>query len=235
MMRFVSPPQGLEFHRSGRHLVFLPQFPNQEILMQIGTILDQIDLGSMALPEFQRGYVWNRDQVRGLMLSLYRKHPVGSLLVWVTKTETANARGDGTLAPGSVKLLLDGQQRITSLYGIIRGRAPQFFDGDPRAFTRLHFNLDEEAFEFYAPLKMKDNPLWIDVTDLMKIGSGEAIKRIVTIPELQTNLTTYINRLNAIDTIKQIDLHIEDVAGEDKTVDVVVDIFNRVNSGGTKL
>jgi hypothetical protein len=203
--------------------------------MQIATILDQIDLGSMALPEFQRGYVWNRDQVRGLMLSLYRKHPVGSLLVWVTKTETANARGDGTLAPGSVKLLLDGQQRITSLYGIIRGKAPQFFDGDTRAFTGLHFNLDDEAFEFYAPLKMKDNPLWIDVTDLMQINAGEAIKRIVTIPELQSNLTTYINRLNAIDTIKQIDLHIEDVAGEEKTVDVVVDIFNRVNSGGTKL
>jgi hypothetical protein len=210
--------------------------------MQIATILDQIDLGSMALPEFQRGYVWNRDQVRGLMLSLYRKHPVGSLLVWVTKTETANARGDGTLAPGSVKLLLDGQQRITSLYGIIRGKAPQFFDGDTRAFTGLHFNLDfkdtksdEQPFEFYAPLKMRGNPLWIDVTELMQIGAGEAIQRIVTIPELQTNLTTYINRLNAIDTVKQTILHIEEVAGEDKTVEVVVDIFNRVNSGGTKL
>jgi hypothetical protein len=203
--------------------------------MKIETILDQIDLGSMALPEFQRGYVWNRDQVRGLMHSLYRKHPVGSLLVWVTKTESANARGDGTLAPGSVKLLLDGQQRITSLYGIIRGQAPKFFDGDQRTFTGLYFNLDDEGFEFYAPVKMKDNPLWIDVTNLMHIGAGESIKRIVTIPEFQTNITTYINRLNAIDTIKQIDLHIEDVAGEDKTVDVVVGIFNRVNSGGTKL
>ena len=39
--------------------------------MKITTILDQIDLGSMALPEFQRGYVWNRDQVRDLMQSLY--------------------------------------------------------------------------------------------------------------------------------------------------------------------
>jgi len=60
--------------------------------MKIRTILDQIDLGAMALPEFQRGYVWNRDQVRGLMHSLYHKHPVGGLLVWVTKTETADAR-----------------------------------------------------------------------------------------------------------------------------------------------
>lgn len=70
--------------------------------MKIGTILDQIDLGTMALPEFQRGYVWNRDQVRGLMDSLYRKHPVGGLLVWVTKTENATTRGDGTVSPGGV-------------------------------------------------------------------------------------------------------------------------------------
>ncbi len=203
--------------------------------MKIRTILDQIDLGSMALPEFQRGYVWNRDQVRGLMHSLYRKHPVGSLLVWMTRTESASARGNGELAPGTVKLLLDGQQRITSLYGIIRGNPPKFFDGNAQSFTGLYFNLDDESFEFYAPLKMKDNPLWINVTELMKIGAGEAIKRIVNVPALQGSLTTYINRLNAIDGIKEIDLHIEEVTGEDKTVDVVVDIFNRVNSGGTKL
>jgi len=56
--------------------------------MKITTNLDQIDLGSMALPEFQRGYVWNRDQVRELMQSLYRRYPVGSLLVWITRTES---------------------------------------------------------------------------------------------------------------------------------------------------
>lgn len=203
--------------------------------MKVSTILDQIDLGSMALPEFQRGYVWNREQVRGLMDSLYRKHPVGSLLVWVTKTEDAVARGDGTLAPGSVKLLLDGQQRITSLYGIIRGRPPQFFDGNEKTFTGLFFHLDDETFEFYAQAKMKDNPLWVNVSELMKIGAGEAIQRLVANPDLQSNVTTYINRLNAIDGIKEIDLHIEEVTGEDKTIDVMVDIFNRVNSGGTKL
>ena len=45
--------------------------------MRISTILDHIDSGHMALPEFQRGYVWNRDQVRGLFDSLYRRHAVG--------------------------------------------------------------------------------------------------------------------------------------------------------------
>lgn len=203
--------------------------------MKINTILDQIDLGAIALPEFQRGYVWNREQVRGLMHSLYRKHPVGSLLVWVTKTEQVDARGDGELTPGSVKLLLDGQQRITSLYGLIKGRSPKFFDGNAQAFAGLYFNLDDETFEFYAPVKMKDNPLWVSVTECMQLGAGKAIQNIMSVPELQANLPTYINRLTALDQIKEINLHIEEVAGEDKTVDVVVDIFNRVNSGGTKL
>ena len=141
--------------------------------MKVTTILDQIDLGSMALPEFQRGYVWNRDQVRDLMQSLYRRYPVGSLLVWITRTESMNIRGDGPVAPSVVELILDGQQRITSLYGIIRGRPPRFFDDNPQTFTGLYFHLDDEVFEFYAPLKMKDNPLWINVTELMEIGVGE--------------------------------------------------------------
>jgi len=86
--------------------------------MKISTVLDQIDLGSFALPEFQRGYVWNRYQVRGLMDSLYRQHPVGSLLVWVTGAEDALIRGNAELPSGAMKLILDGQQRMTSLYGI---------------------------------------------------------------------------------------------------------------------
>lgn len=203
--------------------------------MKLDTILDHVDAGSMALPEFQRGYVWNRDQVRGLMDSLYRKHPVGSLLVWETKTESATVRGDGKPATGTVKLLLDGQQRVTSLYGIIRGCPPPFFDGNSAAFTGLYFNLDDEIFEFSSPVRVNDNPIWINVTDLMKVGVGEYIKRIMVVPELQGNITVFIDRLNNITSISDINFHIDEITGEDKSVDVVVEIFNRVNSGGTKL
>ena len=76
--------------------------------MKISTILDHIDSGHMALPEFQRGYVWSGDQVRGLFDSLYRRHPVGGLLVWATEAKTAAHRGDGPVVSGIVKLLLDG-------------------------------------------------------------------------------------------------------------------------------
>lgn len=206
--------------------------------MKISTILDHIDSGHMALPEFQRGYVWNRDQVRGLFDSLYRRHPVGVLLVWATESRTATHRGHGALAAGVVKLLLDGQQRMTSIYGVVRGRPPQFFDGNAQAFTRLQFHLGSESFEFYQPVKMKDDPLWIDVTELMAKGTaglGEFVTRLTAQPALAPHVATYIGRLSRLSSITDVDLHIEEVTGADKTIDVVVDIFNRVNSGGTKL
>lgn len=165
--------------------------------MNVSTILDQIDIGAIALPEFQRGYVWNRDQVRKLMSSLYNDHPVGSLLVWETKTELveSHTRGDGKLSAGSVRLLLDGQQRITSLYSIIRGKSPQFFEGNDKAFTGLYFNLEEENFEFHAQLKMQNNPLWINVTEVMQEGAGTFMVRLLDTPEFRTNIQTYSKRI----------------------------------------
>ena len=203
--------------------------------MKISTILDYIDNGYIALPTFQRGYVWNRDQVRALMGSLYRKHPVGSLLVWVTSSEGAAHKGFMDLPPGVVKLLLDGQQRITSLYGIIRGTPPPYFDGKNEVLKGLFFHLNTEEFSYYAPIRMKDDPFWIDVTNLMKEGIGPFIAELSQLDEWTSDSSQLINRLNGIQQIKEIDLHVEEVTGPDKNVDVVVDIFNRVNSGGTKL
>ena len=203
--------------------------------MKLNTILDQIDLGSIALPEFQRGYVWSRDQVRKLMRSLYLGYPVGSLLVWKTKTENVQARGDGDLASGTVDLLLDGQQRITSLYGIVRGKPPEFFDGNEKAFLQLYFNLETQEFEFYGPVKMQDNPRWINVTELMQVGAGQFAGMLYDSEALRPNAGTYLGRINAIDSIKTREFHIETVSGEQTTLDMVVDIFNEVNSGGTKL
>lgn len=206
--------------------------------MKISTILDHIDSGHMALPEFQRGYVWGREQVRGLFASLYKRHPVGGLLVWATEAKTAKYRGEGELASGSVKLLLDGQQRMTSLYGVARGHPPSFFDGNAQAFTGLRFHLEQESFEFYQPVKMADDSLWIDVSDLMvsgQAGSEKLAEALGERPEIGMKALKYSARIARLLGILDIDLHVEEVTGEDKTLDVVVDIFNKVNSGGTKL
>ena len=207
-------------------------------MAKVSTILDLIDMGSVALPEFQRGYVWNRDQVRGLMHSLYRGYPVGSLLVWETPTGMAPARGDQSLQPGVVKLLLDGQQRMTTLYGIVRGKPPAFFDGNVQAFSGLYFHLEREEFEFYAPIKMSGELLWIDVSSLMQKGNaglGAIIARLNANQAIAPQLGEYTGRLNRLLAIREMELHVETVTGADKTIDVVVEIFNKVNSGGTKL
>ncbi|HEY2077601.1 MAG TPA: DUF262 domain-containing protein, partial [Streptosporangiaceae bacterium] len=115
-------------------------------MTKLAAILDQIDSGSVLLPEFQRGYVWNRDQVRGLMRSLYLGYPVGSLLTWETRADGSLVRGqEATATPALRVLILDGQQRITSLYGITRGRPPAFFQGDERAFAGLRFHVEDET------------------------------------------------------------------------------------------
>ena len=202
--------------------------------MEISQILNQIDMGAMTLPVFQRGYVWSRNQVRAFMRSLYRRHPVGSLLIWKTSTENISYRGDGPLQPGYASLLLDGQQRITSLYGLMRGKPPPFFEGNAQAFSGLYFNMRTEDFQFYAPIRMKQETGWVSVTELMQGGIGKFFGMISQEPD-EDNRERVFGRLNAVANIGNVDLHIEEVTGDDKDVDTVVDIFNHVNSGGTKL
>lgn len=127
---------------------------------------------------------------------------------------------------------------MTSLYGVVRGHPPKFFDGNPQAFTGLRFNLGTETFAFYQPIKMQDDPLWIDVTALMQAGTaglGSFVAQLSADPEQVANVGDFVGRLSKLLSITDIDLHIEEVTGADKTLDIVVDIFNRVNSGGTKL
>lgn len=204
--------------------------------MKISTLLDQVEYNQIALPEFQRGYVWSRDQVRGLFQSLYRRYPVGSLLMWTTEVTDGIVRGDGGPATGSVtKLLLDGQQRVTSLYGVVKGSPPRFFQGNARSFTDLYFNVGTESFEFYGPAKMRDNPLWISVTEVFNTSLADIVTRFGDAGVDPSQVIGYQTRLLHLLGIRDIELHPEEITGIDRSIEEVVDIFNRVNSGGTKL
>lgn len=201
--------------------------------MELLQILDKVQNLSLALPVFQRGYVWKREQVRKLFSSLYHRNPVGSLLVWETPAAGAEVKGGAGVADGNLRLLLDGQQRITSAYGVIRGEAPAFFDGDAKAFTGLRFQVDDERFEFYQPTKMADDPLWVDVSKLMRKGMGGYIAKMARLDAESTE--SRLERLNRLHEITKIDIHIDEITGSERTTDEVVEIFNVVNSGGTKL
>jgi hypothetical protein len=96
-------------------------------MVNLSTILLLFYCGVVLLPEFQRGYVWNRDQVRGLMFSLYRGYPIGGLLFWETEASSVSVRG--SLAGRGVSLrgrLFDRDVQIrvdVPLYVHGRGRA----------------------------------------------------------------------------------------------------------------
>jgi hypothetical protein len=202
--------------------------------MKISTALDHIDSRDLALPEFQRGYVWNRSQVRGLMQSLYRNDPVGTLLIWTTDADREHVRGIDN-GGGTIKLLLDGQQRITTLYGIARGHAPPFFQGNASSFTDLYFNVNTEVFEFYGPVKMRGDPTWVPVTRIFTDQPAEVVKEIHRGDIDATLGFTHMERLTAIRAILDREIHVDEITGKERTIDDVVEIFNLINSGGTKL
>lgn len=92
--------------------------------MSVETLVGDIERGALRLPEMQRGYVWRATQVRDLLDSLYRGYPSGNILVWETDGATHlrdMAVQQEDVASTQFRLLLDGQQRLTSLSAILRG------------------------------------------------------------------------------------------------------------------
>lgn len=96
----------------------------QQQNIPIGTLVDMYKRGELRLPEIQRHYVWRATQVRNLLDSLYRGYPSGSILMWETDESVPTrdfAITQDTTAFAGRKLLLDGQQRLTSLTAVLNG------------------------------------------------------------------------------------------------------------------
>lgn len=96
----------------------------QQQNIPIGTLVDMYKRGELRLPEIQRHYVWRATQVRNLLDSLYRGYPSGSILMWETDEPVPTrdfAISQDTTAFAGRKLLLDGQQRLTSLTAVLNG------------------------------------------------------------------------------------------------------------------
>ena len=207
---------------------------NKSISVNNLCVLELLSTGlakPFVIPEYQRPYAWTDEQIEELFED-----------IWEFSTTVGGLKRSASYFLGSIvafnneegeQEIIDGQQRITSLYGIIRGHAPKFFDGNANSFTGLYFNIKEEYFEFYMATKMKDNPDWISVTELLQLGASNYIGKADS--ERKMFLFNYLDVLNRLNNIKDTDLHISNVTGEDKTIDVVVEIFNNVNTGGTKL
>ncbi|MBU6415326.1 DUF262 domain-containing protein [Patescibacteria group bacterium] len=97
----------------------------QKTDISVRELVDKVKRGELALPEMQRGYVWPATRVRDLLDSLYRGYPSGVILVWETdediKLRELAVRATKLPTTSQKLLLLDGQQRITSLSSILEG------------------------------------------------------------------------------------------------------------------
>src|SRR6266404_2362338 len=106
-------------------------------------LVSMIERGELRLPEMQRRYVWRSTRVRDLLDSLYRGYPSGAILLWETDEDVPLqelAIPQQSNPYQSTRLLLDGQQRLTSLSAVIRGE-PVSVRGRQRPIEIL-FNLD---------------------------------------------------------------------------------------------
>ena len=200
----------------------------------IKEILHSIDNDEYTIPEFQRGYVWNSTQVKEFFRSLYLGYPSGSFLIWKTK-EPSKIRGDQK-ETNSVfhQLILDGQQRLTTIYTIFKGKTPDWYEGVSLR-TDLYFNLKTEEFEYFMQRKMSNKPEWLNVSEFLSDGGVESF-----IPKLETlseeHKKYYLNNLltlNKLSSISSYGYYIKEITITE--IDKVVEIFNLVNKTGTTL
>lgn len=201
---------------------------------KIQDILASIDNNEYTIPEFQRGYVWNSTQVKEFFRSLYLGYPSGSFLIWKTK-EPSKIRGDQK-ETNSVyhQLILDGQQRLTTIYTIFKGKTPDWYEGVALR-TDLYFNLNTEEFEYFMQRKMSSNREWINVSEfLRKGGVNYFISNLASLNDEDRNYYLQkIETLNKLSAIKDYGYYIKEITIIE--LEKVVEIFNLVNKTGTTL
>ena len=205
--------------------------------MKISQILDKIEENQLFVPAFQREYVWKREDAKQLIRSLLKEYPTGTMLTWET-SDPPELKGPHkySASQGSVKLVLDGQQRITTLYMLIRGELPPYYTEEEvqTNIYGLYINLLSMELEYYKKTRMEKDPLWVNITDLFQSKSNA----LTVIKELGDNYKErhleIVENVNKVLSILSRDFLEQTVPIKAKLRDAI-DIFYRVNSSGVNL
>ncbi|MFZ5675687.1 MAG: GmrSD restriction endonuclease domain-containing protein [Pseudomonadota bacterium] len=208
--------------------------------MNIRQIIDKINDSQLFVPAFQREYVWKRPDTKALFTSLIKKYPTGTLLSWET-TKPPELKGPKKYQSemGAVKLILDGQQRITTIYMIVEGKLPPYYSAAEikNEVTGLYVNLQTLDLEYYKQQTMQNNPLWIDLTDIFqgRVKSSDVRKRLKADNALNDELENLID--TNFDTVKSIqDREFpEQIIPVSASIREAIDIFYIVNASGVNL
>ncbi|MBM3178935.1 MAG: DUF262 domain-containing protein [Chloroflexi bacterium] len=219
---------------------------------ELKELLRQINGGETVLPDFQRNFVWDPNMTMELIISIAENYPAGSLLrIRNTQNLFAYREFEGAPALNGLKpiyLVLDGQQRLTSLYQAFYGI------GESRYYLNLQNLLDNKDFEdsiFHIPanrkqIKKYDNFEYqakelILPLSILKDGAGEYIKWVKKVSRLQSDAEARIKLEDRLDGVYSSIQTIDDyrfpvVTLSDSTgAEAVCTIFETLNRTGVKL
>ena len=196
----------------------------------IQTLLTWIQIGTIAIPEIQRPFVWNAAKVRDFIDSLYNGYPVGYLIAW----QNPNVRlKDGTQSTGK-RILIDGQQRVTALLAALLGEQVISKNYKKTRIT-IAFHPVEERFEVANNVILQDS-VWIH--DIATVFSPEMkIHRFVRkycSANKQMDEDEIHESMARLQNIRGNSLGLIDLDA-DLDVETVAEIFIRVNSQGVSL
>ena len=208
--------------------------------MKISQILDKIDERQLFVPAFQREYVWKRDHAKQLIHSLIQEYPTGTMLTWETNNPPElKGRHKYDEKQGAVKLILDGQQRITTLYMLIRGEIPPYYTSEEITVdTRnLYVNVETTELQYYKKTIMEKNPLWLNVTSIFKkeVRYKDIIRELEKIEEISRERDDRIDdNFRAIERILDHEF-VEQNIPVKANIKEAIDIFYIVNASGVNL
>ncbi|MEJ6952097.1 GmrSD restriction endonuclease domain-containing protein [Natronospora cellulosivora (SeqCode)] len=204
----------------------------------IKSLLEEIKHKELVLPEFQREYTWTRTQVKDLFTSLFKDYPTGSLLIWKTDNPPKIKNDAFDLeSVRRVKVLLDGQQRLTSLYLNVYGETPPFYNDTEISdgYFNLFFNLKTGEFKYYKQKEMDNNPLWYNVIKLFKDPpSVFQLVRELDVDNVDQIGNIIENNLKKIEDILDKNYPVQEVP-TDSSLREAIKVFDLINSQGTPL
>ena len=204
-------------------------------------LLRNIESGKLALPDIQRPFVWKPAQVRDLFDSLYRGFPVGTLLLWETGAEVGTKQvGGGASDSVPRQLIIDGQQRLTSLYSVVKG-VPVLTAAFEKKQIRIAFRPADESFEVTDAAIQSDPEFISDITVLWKGRYKKTVQGYVDRvaerrgapldDDEEERLESAIDRVRDLRGFPFQVIEMNDSADEE----AVAEIFTRINSKGINL
>jgi len=204
-------------------------------------LMNQVQMGQIGLPDIQRPFVWKNTKVRDLFDSMYRGYPVGYLLFWQNGLPGGHKQiGTDIKQLVAQLLVVDGQQRLTSLHAVLN-KQPVVREDYSKEQIAISFSPLEERFEVFDAAIAKDKSFIPNVSDLWAGDTGlfdltdsyltELRSTREVTPEEEQRIKKAITRLNALTSFPFTAL----VLSADIDEEQVAEVFVRINSKGITL